>query len=262
MRPDRDSQIRQHLFAHGPASIDELAAATGASPATIRRDLQRMAATGAIARSHGGARLADGPSPELAFAARERQHLAAKRGIGLAACARLRPGASVFLDSSTTVLQCARHLRLAPMALAVFTNSLAVAQLLVGVPGVQLTLVGGQIRPPNLSAVGPLAEAALGGLWFDLLFLGASAIAQDGTLRTTDPAEASLNALMLRRATRRCLLADASKFGPTATYAVAPLAALTDAISDPALPAAWRTRLRESGLDLLIAAPNPEPSDA
>jgi len=253
MHAERDTLIRQHLYAHGQSTIQALAERADTSIATIRRDLKRLEALGVIQRTHGGARIANPAGVEAAFETRENQNIAAKKAIAAAAYAMLRPGMSVFLDAGTTVLQFARYLRMAPLDLSIFTKCLDVEQLLIGAGDMRLTLLGGNLRPRNLSVVGPLAEAAISGLWFDQLFLGASAVRQDGTLSTPDAAEASLNALMLRRATCRCVLADSSKFGLTATYKVAPLAAITDLVSDPGLGEPWRDLLAQNGVHLTVA---------
>jgi DeoR/GlpR family transcriptional regulator of sugar metabolism len=79
----------------------------------------------------------------------------------------------VFLDAGTTVLQLARRLRLHPLPLHIFTNCLPVAQILMTVPDISVTLLGGILRPQNASMVGMLAEEARDRLWFDQLFLGA-----------------------------------------------------------------------------------------
>ncbi len=258
MQPDRDAVIRQHLFQSGPLSVAEIASLTDSSVATVRRDLQRLEERGIIERTHGGARIAGGAGREVAFEARERINIAAKRAIGSAAHAMLRPGMSVFLDASTTVLQCARYLRMAPLPLAAFTNSLAVAATLVGAGDVRVTVLGGQLRAENLSAVGPLAEAAIAGLRFDLLLLGASAVQPDG-LFTPDSDEASLNGCMIRSAARRCVLADRSKFGQTATYRVAALHEVTDVLTDAPLSHPWPTRLAEAGVELTVAQAVQEP---
>ena len=260
MHVDRDAVIRQHLFAHGHSSIQELAGVTQASIATIRRDLQRLEERGVVERTHGGARIAGPFSVETAFEARAQHNIAAKRAIGAAACGLLRPRMAVFLDAGTTVLQVARYLRMAPMPLSVFTNSLVVAQALLGVDQVQVTLLGGQLRPQNHSAVGPMAEAAIDTLWCDLLCLGATAVQPDFTLTTFDAAEASLNARMLARATRRCVLADSSKFDLTATHRVAEMAAVTDVISDAELKSSWQERLRRAGVRVTLAENVPEPA--
>src|SRR4051812_41599268 len=128
MQVGRLDAIRSHLYAHGFSSIQALADSVGASLATIRRDLQVLEQDGAIDRVHGGARIAEGSSVEVAFQERAKRNLGAKRAIAAAAYARLAPHATIFLDAGTTVLQLARLIRLNPMPLRIFTNGLPVAQ--------------------------------------------------------------------------------------------------------------------------------------
>ena len=81
VKTDRLDAIRSHLYANGFSTIQDLADAVGASLATVRRDLQVLEQDGAIDRVHGGARIAEGSSVELAFQEREKRHLSAKRAI-------------------------------------------------------------------------------------------------------------------------------------------------------------------------------------
>ena len=67
MKVGRLDAIRSHLYANGPSTIQAIADAVGASLATIRRDLQVLEDEGAIDRVHGGARIAEGSSVEVAF---------------------------------------------------------------------------------------------------------------------------------------------------------------------------------------------------
>jgi DeoR family fructose operon transcriptional repressor len=253
MKIDRATAIRRHLFAKGHSSISEIAAAVGASEPTVRRDLLALEAEGQIVRTHGGAQIATDSGIEIGFELREQINLSVKRAIGAAAFALLRPDTSVFLDAGTTVLQLARRLRLHPMPLRVFTNCLPVAQVLMGAPEVQVTLLGGTLRRENASMVGLLAEAALERLWFDQLFLGAGAIAGDGSISSADEQEARINALMLTRTKVPVLLADADKFDRRLTYGVARLGAGMQVLTDARLSADWQARLGELGVALTIA---------
>ncbi|MEQ1769246.1 MAG: DeoR/GlpR family DNA-binding transcription regulator [Devosia sp.] len=254
MKTDRLSLIRQHLYSHGPASVQALADATGASLATLRRDLSALEAQGVIDRSHGGARLAEGSSIEVSFDMRENEHIGGKRDIADAAYRLIKPHSTIFLDSGTTVLQLARRLKLDPMPVDVFTNGLAVAQELIAAPRVRVTLLGGLLRADNASVVGPLAEQLLDRLHFDQLFMGASAVADDRMIYSVDVSEASLNEKMLRRSRLRVLLADSSKFGGSATYAVAPLSDASVIVSDAALSPAWQDAIAEAGTKLVLAS--------
>jgi len=255
MKVERLDAIRSHLYAHGSSSIQGLADAVGASLATIRRDLSELERVGAIDRVHGGARIAEGSSVEVAFQERSKRNLTAKRALAAAAYRLLTPHATIFLDAGTTVLQLARLIRVSPLPLRIFTNGLAVAQEFLNVPNLEVMLLGGQLRSENASLVGPQAEAMLETLWFDQLFLGVSAIGPDGAIYSVDSAEASLNAHMLPRSAQRFVLADSSKFGSMATFRVAPLAAASRVITDNRLPSDWRGRLADAGVDVTLVEP-------
>lgn len=249
----RHDAIRGLIYESGYADVEMLAGQVGASPATVRRDLQELERLGVIDRVHGGARIAEGSAIEVAFRLRARTNLVAKRAIASVAYGHLVARSTVFLDAGTTVLQLARLLKAAPMPLRVFTNGLAVAQELLPVREIELSLLGGQLRRENASAIGPEAEAMLEQLWFDQLFLGASAIAADGNIYSVDSGEASLNRRMLARSAESLLLVDATKFGASATYRVGPLGAVT-VISDKLLETHWRATLTEQNVALEIAA--------
>ena len=260
IKVDRFDAIRQHLYAHGLSTNQELIAATGSSLATLRRDLNRLEHEGVIERFHGAAQLAVGSSVEVAFEQREKENQKAKRAIANAAYECLRPNITIFLDSATTVLQLAQLLRIAPLPITVFTNGLAAARELINVPKIKVMVLGGQLRPENASIVGSFAEAMLDKVWFDQLFLGASAVGGDGTIYSIDLSEATLNAKMISRSSERFVLADGSKFGRTATYAVAPISSATQIIVDATIPPAWRQRITHLGIGLTIARTAREPT--
>lgn len=252
IKTDRLDAIRSHLYGNGFSTIQDLADAVGASLATVRRDLLILEQDGVIDRVHGGARIAEGSSVELAFQEREKRQLSAKRAIANAAHALLSPRTAIFLDAGTTVLQLARLVRINPMPLRIFTNGLIVAQEFLNIPNLEVILLGGQLRSENASLVGPQAEAMLEGIWFDQLFMGASAISPDGAIYSVDSAEASLNRRMLGRSANRYVLADSSKFGTMATYKVAPLAE-AKLITDTGITAQWRSQLAEFGVETTFA---------
>lgn len=252
VRPDRLDAIRSHLYANGFSTIQSLADSVGASLATIRRDLRILERDGAVDRVHGGARIAEGSAVEVAFQERIKRNLTAKRAIATAAYALVNPHTAIFLDAGTTVLQLARLIRINPLPLRIFTNGLAVAQELLNVSDLEVVLLGGLLRSENASLVGPQAETMLDSIWFDQLFLGASAIGPDGAIYSVDGAEAHLNKCMLTRSAHRFVLADSTKFGTMATYKVAPLTS-EHVITDAKLPKEWRRQLMESGVETTIA---------
>ncbi len=258
LKTDRLDLIRSHLYASGFSTIQDIADAVGASLATVRRDLQILQDLGAVDRVHGGASIAEGSSVELAFQEREKRQLSAKRAIANLAYEQLSPRTTIFLDAGTTVLQLAKLIRINPIQLRIFTNGLIVAQEFMNIPNLEVVLLGGQLRSENASLVGPQAEAMLEMVWFDQLFLGASAISGDGALYSVDSAEASLNRRMLARSANRFVLADSSKIGTMATYKVAPLEN-AKLITDSNLSPQWRAQFADLAIDTVFADPGTKP---
>ncbi|MEE9427013.1 MAG: DeoR/GlpR family DNA-binding transcription regulator [Paracoccaceae bacterium] len=237
MRHDRATNIRSFLFEHGLTPVQTLADVVGTSLATMRRDLTQLENDGVIERVHGAAKIAESASNEVAFSQRETEQIDAKRAIASVAISMLHPDSVIFLDAGTTVLQLARLIKLSQMPLTVFTNGLPVAQELMGAPNVTVNLLGGRTRAKNLSVIGPHAETMLEQLWFQTLFLGASAINDALQVSSFDADEARLNTVMTRRATTTCVMADRRKFGQQAPYSVFTLNSDHTLITDSALPA-------------------------
>ena len=247
MKDDRLSAIRHYLFEKTSASIHEIAeAGRFASDRPARSPHARNGGRGPSYPRRRPDRRFSGHRGGLR-GARAETYIAAKRAIGLAAYDDLRPDMSVFLDAGTTVLQVARRIRMNPLPLSVFTNCLAVAQVLTDIRDVQVTLLGGRLRSRNASVLGALAESMLERLWFDQLFLGASTVGDDGCTYTMDEDEARLNEKMITRSARTTVLADASKFGPRATYQVTRLDERLDLITDDSLTADWLDKLAQAG---------------
>lgn len=253
MSSDRKSDISNFLFIRGETPVQELAKEFGISFATIRRDLTEMERAGLVERSHGTARIATSARDEVGFEVRENANLGAKRALATAVYPTIRPRSTIFLDAGTTVLQLARRIKLMRIPVTVFTNGLVVAQELSDVPEVTLCLLGGRLRAENMSVVGPLANAMLEGLWFDQLFLGASAISDDGWITSYDADEARVNAKMVSRAHEVNLLVDHSKLGQRATYAVFQLSGDEKLVTDRPLPALLERHANDVGLHVTIA---------
>jgi DeoR family fructose operon transcriptional repressor len=88
-----------------------LSRACEVSDMTIRRDLQKLADEGRVVRTHGGAARAEQVMFEFQFLQRAKTQQEEKNQIGLAAARLVKDGQSILLDSGTTTLALARHLR-------------------------------------------------------------------------------------------------------------------------------------------------------
>ncbi len=115
----------------GVITTHELSDITGVSLPTVRRDLDRLAETGAVQRSHGGATLRTPPGtthePDSHIAARIA--MKEKMAIGKHAADQLRENQSVIFDSSSTVYEAARQVLERGLTLTAVTNDLRIGEM-------------------------------------------------------------------------------------------------------------------------------------
>src|SRR5688572_26252964 len=143
------------LQEYGDCSVEFLANRFGVSDMTIRRDLQNLAESGKVIRTHGGAAPAARVSFEFQFLNRARANQAAKQAIARLAAEQVRDGQSVMLDSGTTTLALAQELRARrTTGLTIITTSLPIASELQFSPSIEIVLLGGILRSDAPDLVG------------------------------------------------------------------------------------------------------------
>jgi DeoR/GlpR family transcriptional regulator of sugar metabolism len=201
------------LLREGVTSVETLAGRVGVSPSTVRRDLTRLQEEGRIARTYGGAMARD-PFHERSFGESEQLNQDSKESIAARALELVPETGTIFLDAGTTCLALARLLG-GRSGLTVVTRGLEAALLLARTPGVEVVVLGGQVRPLSHGLVGPLASVALDRLGFDVAFLGADAVTAERGLGEPTVDETHVKELAASRAAQVCVLADSSKLAPT-----------------------------------------------
>jgi DeoR family transcriptional regulator, aga operon transcriptional repressor len=247
---ERRQILLKFLRTHGSASVATICDLVGASPATVHRDLELLAGKGLLQRVHGGAlSMEDADDPPVSV--QRLKAVPAKRAIAAAALDRIRHSDnSIFVEASTTTAHMTPSLR--EMSEKVFvTNSPEIALDLVGGTA-EVLLIGGNLRPRTLAAVGPLAMEALERVSIDLAFIGVSAIDGSG-ISNMNMIEAETKSMIISKATRVVALADGEKLGARSLVPVAPLSALHELVTDSSAPSAVVDMLREQGVQVTIA---------
>lgn len=219
---ERAAAILSFIEQQGAASVAQLCQATGASEATIRRDLTQLHQQGRLNKVHGGAVALRGnfsmEEPDLTTKAQ--LHVEEKSAIGRYAAAQVNDDDFVFLDAGTTVLAMADHL--AASRAGFVTTSIACAKRLSEL-GRQVTVVGGQLKLGTEAIIGAEALAFLERYHFTKAFLGANGITVKQGCTTPDPEEAAIKRRAADQAYMTYVLADSSKFGQTAAVTIWPL---------------------------------------
>ncbi|SEO32366.1 DeoR/GlpR family DNA-binding transcription regulator [Actinacidiphila rubida] len=243
---DRHRRIVEAVRVEGRLGVAELAALTGASEMTVRRDLEILAGQGVLERYHGGARSLLLRGEEPPFALRATENSAVKQRIAAEVASLVADGETVVLDSGTTCLEVARTLE--QRRLTVMPLSLHSANALTAAPRLRLIIPGGEPRPGELALTGPLTESALAALRFDTAVLGCCGLTAADGLTAYDLAEAAVKRAAIASARKVIAVADAAKFSRTALAYVAPVTALHTVVTDDRAPGEEVAALAAAGV--------------
>jgi DeoR/GlpR family transcriptional regulator of sugar metabolism len=254
LRQERLNRICELVDANGHATVTDLSRDLGVSQMTIRRDLQELDAHGFVRRTHGGALVPERSRDLMEPPVLERIHenAEAKRALGRATADLIAEGEAVFLGSGTTTLAVAAELAARPKQLTVITNALPIANALASVPEITLVVVGGFLRRSELSLVGHLAEAAVGGIRVDRVIMGMRGIHPEKGLTSDYLQELKTDQAILGMGGSVVIVADHTKFGHIATSRTAPVEAASLIITDDQAPEALVAAIRAKGVQILL----------
>ena len=222
-----------------------LADELGVSEATVRRDLQALGDQRLLERSHGGA-VAHGTAHELPVRYRTGRS-DEKRRIAQAAAELVTDGMAIGLTGGTTTTEVARMLVLR-QGLTVVTNALNIAVELAVRPNLKLIVAGGVARATSYELVGSLADATLRSVYVDIAFVGVDGVDAERGLTTQNEVEAATNRVLMDRAKRTVVVADATKLGRVAFAEIAGIERAHQLITNDGGDAEQLERLRAAGL--------------
>lgn len=250
MKPhERQPQIEAIIRREGEVSVDMLAARFDVSAETIRRDLGALAERGRVQKVHGGARrpfLISEPS----FGERQGTAAEAKAQIGRRLGQSISPGETLFIDTGSTTLAAADALASIP-GLTIVTNSCRLAERLC-LAGCDATihLLGGRYGADNAQTTGGAVIDQIGLFRADRAVLTVAAFDPAVGAMDASPDEAQVARAMIRHARSLTILADGTKFGRQAAYAVCGTEEIDLVISDDRLDKAHKEALKHRGVDL------------
>ena len=247
---ERRSLILDRLRTQGRVLAADLTAELGVSSDTVRRDLRELDDAGLLRRVHGGALPRHGDASP--FASRQRRAPEAKASIARRAAACVHDGQVVVLDGGTTTLELARALR-DDLRANVITTSPPIALALADHPGLEVTVVGGTLRPEALVTVGAAAVEALKVIRADIVFLGVCGLHPEIGVTTEDLEERHVKAAMIEGAGEVVALADHDKLGTAMPVVVAPMSAVTQLVTDADVSDAALVPYLELGIEVLRA---------
>jgi DeoR/GlpR family transcriptional regulator of sugar metabolism len=246
----RHERILNRLNRDGKVDVTTLSEEFEISEVTIRRDLERLAEVGALRRTRGGAvsimKLGEG----LPFALREIERPEVKQRLASAAAALISDGEAVALDSGTTCVEVAKAV--AARRLTIMPFSVQGISALFAQPGINLITPGGSVRQDEGSIVGPLAEASLTSVRFDVAIISPCGAAADSGVMAHDLQDAAVKKAIMAASKRTIMVADGAKFSRSAMAAVCPLNSVDVLVTDASAPSAVTDRLTLDGVQVVV----------
>jgi DeoR/GlpR family transcriptional regulator of sugar metabolism len=247
---DRQDEILRILREQGTTSIEELALTVGTSQATLRRDLRRLAEAGLLHRRAGKVDLVTPGENELPPRLRSSINRAEKQRIAQAALDLIQNGETIMISGGTTTLELARLLP-GQRRLTVITNSLYVAEELVDKPGINLVVLGGEVRGGERTMHGHLTESSAQELRADKFFYGIQAISLVHGLTHNQLQEVNTDRALASSAMQVIVLADHTKFGRVAPALVLPLSRVHTIVTGWDASQEVAELLRAQGIEVL-----------
>mgnify|MGYP001220328700 CR=1 FL=1 len=251
----RRSMILQKIKTDSAVSVSELSKEFNVSEVTIRKDLNTLYKRNLVIRTHGGAMMGSNPIAtydDVHINSKRFMHFREKQSIGRTAAALINDGDTIMLDSGTTTLEIAKNLHKF-QRLTILTNAINVAIEVLQYKRFNVILLGGNLREPSQSTVGPIAESNLRLFYCDKLFLGVDSFNLESGLSTPNIEEANINQVMLTRAKEVIAVFDSSKINKRALAFITPVDNIHTIVCDEGMPMNIRSQLKAMNIDLHIA---------
>ena len=245
---ERKRELLSLLEKQGNMTVNDLAVHIYVSPMTVRRDLKELEDEGLVRRSHGQVeivRMDINSTSTFSYALRKTSNPEGKNKIAAAAFKRIRPGETIYIDSSSTASLITEYLT-ADMKLTVVTNSPQVTGVLAD-KGVSVCCTGGRYSELGMAFFGSFAERSARFFDIDAMFFSSLGFVPGDGIYDPNEEETSLRQCYLERSKRKYFLCDRYKIGKKSMFRLCGLESIDEVFCDVELPAAYKTPLSAGG---------------
>ena len=250
---DRHRVILSAVQDRSLVTVADLCTLTGASEATVRRDINTLDSQKRLRRVRGGAEaLASKPFAGLAgrpFSVNETMFIAEKQAIAAAAVELCEDGEPVIINGGTTTFQMVHPL--ATRRMQVFTNSFPIAEHLLKNTHNTVMLSGGIIYREQNIILSPFDNDMTRNFYAKRMFMGAHGIGPIG-LMEQDPLLVQAEQKLIGQAEELIVLVDSSKFANRSSLVLCPLERIDTIITDDGIDDRTAAMLDAADVTLIV----------
>ena len=236
-------------------TVVDLVGLTGASEATIRRDIATLHVQKRLRRVRGGAESINPPQfvglAGRPFHVNEAIRIAEKRAIAKAAVELCQDGDPIIINGGTTTFQMVHPLSAKRMQ--VFTNSFPSAEHLLKHSRTTILLSGGAIYREQNIILSPFENDVTRNFYAKRMFMGAQGLGPLG-LMEADPLLIQAEQKLIGQADELVVLVDSTKLRNRSSLILCPLSRIHTVITDDGINERERAMLVDAGI-VVIAVP-------
>jgi len=258
LETQRHTKIMKLLEANGTVSLRSFVNEVGASEATLRRDLIKLAANGDLKQVRGGATsitTKETPVRRLrlsgsSFNANVDIEVEAKRAIAKCAVDLCNNSETIIINGGTTTFHMGEFLH--DKKLSILTNSLALGVDLLENSSCRVMFPAGEATRKLSFILNPLEDMVTDAFRASKYFLSSRAVSERGIMEV-DPLVAMAEQRLSALAEETILIIDSTKIGKTSSYASFKLSHISTIITDERVRPEDLQLFADHGIKVIIA---------
>lgn len=208
---ERQQEILKILQTEKSSTVKNIAKKIYSSEATVRRDLKKLELCGYVKNVYGGVILSEYQNADPPLDLRSKKNSTEKDKIAKKAANLLYDGATIIMDSSTTVCKMCKYMK-HYKNLKIITNGVEIFTELENC-GFEIYCTGGKYKEVNKVFIGDKTIDFIRMINADFLFFSSQAISLDGDITDSSEEETAVRKCMLAQADKKIFLCDFTKIG-------------------------------------------------
>ena len=250
----RHELIRTTLLSLGNASTQYLAKTLNVSESTIRRDITLMSEEYSdIIKIHGGAYVENEKMDlEYMFELKLQLNHSKKKAIAKKLIEFIDENDTIVVDSGTTCLFCVMEFYRRE-GLKVICTDIKIAEELGKYGNINTMIIGGTVRPGFYSLYDAMAFNNLYYFTTNKAILSADAFDVEKGITNSSTFEVDIKRKLIEISKERILVIDSTKFNKQLLYKVADASSITSIITNSDLPIDLAKKIRQLGIQLVLA---------
>lgn len=235
-------------------TVVDLCSLTGASEATIRRDIAALDTEKKLRRVRGGAEAITPPQfvglAGRPFSVNKTINIEQKQAIARAAVEMCEDGDPIIINGGTTTFQMVHPL--ASHRMQVFTNSFPIAEHLLKNSKNTIMLSGGTIYREQNIILSPFDNDVTRNFYAKRMFMGAKGLGPLGVMEG-DPLIIQAEQKLIGQSDELVLLIDSTKFEARSSLVLCPLGRVDTVITDDGITDKAAAMLEAADVKLIVA---------